>query len=77
MNKSWVSNIKRLIENLSNWNKVSYGNIFRKKKRLIGRMEGIDRKLMEGDNERLSNLKKELWTEYNNILKHEKAYWFQ
>lgn len=74
---SWDENINRLTVNLSRWNKLIYGNIVSKKRRLIGRMEGIDRKLMEGHNERLVQLKKDLWTEYNTILKHKEAYWFQ
>lgn len=43
----------------------------------MGRLEGIDRKLLEGPNERLGHLKKDLWTQYNSILDHEEAFWFQ
>lgn len=54
-----------------------YGNIFKRKKRLLARLEGIDRKLLEGPSERLSHLKRDLWGQYNAILDQEEVYWFQ
>lgn len=72
----WNSNIRRLTTSLARWNNDVYGNIFRQKKRILACLEGIDRKLLESPNERLSHLKKELWTHYNTLLDHEEAYWF-
>lgn len=54
-----------------------YGNIFKRKKRLLAHLEGIDRKLLEGPSERLSHLKRDLWGQYNAILDQEEVYWFQ
>lgn len=73
----WVTNINRLQHILRSWNRDVYGDIFKRKKQLIARMEGIDRKLLEGPNERLRQLKQDLWCQYNSLLDHEEAYWFQ
>lgn len=70
----WNVNISRLANCLTHWNQDVYGNLFKKKMRLLGHLEGIDRKLLEGLNERLSHLKKELWIQHNSILDHEEAY---
>lgn len=74
---SWNINIARLSKTLSTWNRTVFGNIFQRKKRLLGHLEGIDRQLINGSTERLSRLKQDLWTEYNSLLDQEEAYWFQ
>lgn len=73
---SWNMNIARLTSRLIQWNQDVYGNLFKRKRRLLGRLEGIDRALFQGPNERFFQLKKELWTQYNSILDQEEAYWF-
>lgn len=72
---SWNENIDRVTTNLKSWNKHVFGNIFQKKQRLIKRLEGINNKLMIAPNERLCNLKNELWLEYQSIVQQEEAYW--
>lgn len=74
---SWEVNIERLTTNLRVWNKECFGNIFRRKKRILARLGGILRKLLERENDRLLNLRNTVWNEYNLILSQEKAYWFQ
>lgn len=74
---SWNTNIARLTSRLIQWNQDVYGNHFKRKRRLLDRLEGIDRALFQGPNERFFQLKKELWTQYNSILDQEEAYWFQ
>lgn len=73
----WNTNVSRLTACLTHWNRHTYRNIFKWKRRLLGRMEGIDRTLLVHPNERLSQLKKDLWTEYNSMLDQEEAFWFQ
>lgn len=74
---SWNINIARLSKTLSTWNRTVFGNIFQRKKRLLGHLEGIDRQFINGSTERLSRLKQDLWTEYNSLLDQDEAYWFQ
>jgi hypothetical protein len=71
----WADNIQRMASNLSIWNKEVFGNIFKRKQRILRRLEVINRKLLEGNNDRLTILKQNLWTEYNTIIKDEEAYW--
>lgn len=70
----WTENITHLTHVFTSWNRHTYGNIFRRKKRLLARLEGVDRSLMEGPNERLSHLKADLWAQYNSLLDQEE-YW--
>lgn len=57
---SWNDNITRLSKSLSVWNREVFGNIFKRKKRIISRLEGIQRVLLSGGNDRLLLLKKDL-----------------
>lgn len=74
---SWNDNISRLSNTLKAWNHDVFGNIFKKKKRILDRLEGIQCGLLQGNNERLLGLKEELWDEYCSILLQEEAYWYQ
>lgn len=67
----------RTQKSLHHWNIEVYGNLFKRKRHLLARLEGIDRKILEGPNERLQALKKDIWAQYNSLLDHEEAYWFQ
>lgn len=60
--------------NLRVWNRDVFGNIFKRKRRLLGIIEGINRKLIDQHNERLANLRQDLWKEYTSILSQEEAY---
>lgn len=73
---SWGENICRLTASLKIWNKAVYGNIFRKKQRILRWLEGINCILMTSNIQRLCSLRDRLWEEYNSILNHEEAYWF-
>lgn len=44
---SWSDNISRLSKNLKDWNHDVFGNIFKRKRRIIGRLEGIQRVLLQ------------------------------
>lgn len=71
---SWDSNIQRLTSNLREWNRDVFGHIFRKKHRIIKRLEGIGNKLMSGVSPRLEELRKHLWADYNQLLQQEETY---
>lgn len=73
----WEENIQRLTSNLQTCNKEVLGNIFKKKHRLLKRLEGINKVLLRGPNERLMSLRDDLWQEYNMPVTHEESYWFQ
>ncbi|KAJ1390238.1 Endonuclease/exonuclease/phosphatase superfamily [Sesbania bispinosa] len=73
---TWPNNIKRFSSNIVEWNSLVFGNIFRKKKRLLNRLQGIQGKLLQGPNPFLSSLRISLWEEYSQVLDHEEAYWY-
>jgi hypothetical protein len=54
-----------------------FGNIFKRKQRILKRLEGINRVLQEGNNDHLIQLKFELWEEYRLITQQEENYCFQ
>lgn len=74
---SWVDNISRLTLSLKDWNRDVFGNIFRRKQRILSRLEGINKVLLEHENVRLEALREILWGDYALVVQQEEAYWYQ
>lgn len=72
-----VDAIQRILEKLIPWNKERFGNIFYKKRKLMGRLEGIQKSLSQFYSSFLVNLERTLIQEYNDVLKQEELFWFQ
>lgn len=53
-----------------------FGHIFKRKHRIIKRLEGINKVLLSRSIPRLINLGDDLWNEYN-MINHEECYWFE
>lgn len=53
-----IQNVERCSDNLKHWNQNVFGNIFNCKKRLLARLEGIERKLTLSPNPYLLKLRK-------------------
>ena len=70
-------NIKAVTDSLSTWNKECFGNVFRNKRRLWARIEGVQRKLTERRTNNLLKLEKKLQRELDLILRQEELIWFQ
>jgi len=70
-----------LLHHLSNalkkWNKKIVGNLFRRRKELWSRIEGIQRQLAIGHNRSLIKLKANLRCELDNTLDQIETLWFQ
>ncbi|GLT57157.1 hypothetical protein SLA2020_301450 [Shorea laevis] len=58
------------------WSRDTFGNLFKRKKVILARLEGIHRSLSINHNNFLVNLEKELSQEYAEILKCEADIWF-
>ncbi|KAK4492627.1 hypothetical protein RD792_003445 [Penstemon davidsonii] len=67
--------IGNLPEAMRDWNGRSFGNIFAKKRRLLARINGIQKNLCLGDHPFLISLETELIHEYNDVLKQEELLW--
>lgn len=62
---------------LRQWNNEVFGNIFKRKKEYIRRLNGITRKLSGSPNPYLEKLQRRLWNEYEGVLLQEELLSFQ
>lgn len=74
---SWKDNVDRFTSSITTWNRDIFGNIFQRKKRLLARLEGVNRALLNHDSLRLLTVRDNLWNEYSDTLHQEEAYWYQ
>jgi len=72
-----VSNLYNLAAELSTWNKEVFGNLFRRKRKLWGRIEGIQRRLAAGAPLYLLKLERRLRLDLNQTLDQIAMSWFQ
>ena len=60
---------------VSVWNKLVFGNIFQRKKRVLARMSGVQGALASNPSDSLSRLETSLREQYLNILNLEEDFW--
>lgn len=73
----WLQAVDTFQDKATYWNMHCFGNIFYRKRRLMARMEGINKKLTMAGNNHLSKLLNKLWSEYDNVLSQEEMFWRQ
>lgn len=61
---SWPVTISWLTDRIKEWNKDIFGNINKRKRIIINRLNGIDRANLEGTNPYLNHLQEILWKDY-------------
>ena len=76
-NKPLGTNILTLVQEIPEWNKTTFGNIFRRKRHLLARLNGLQRLLAISKAQHYINLDSKLRNELDNVLKQEEMYWFQ
>ncbi|XP_057444404.1 uncharacterized protein LOC130736609 [Lotus japonicus] len=69
--------MNNLKSDLCHWNINVFGNIFKRKRRLINRLNGIERNLNGVANSFLEDLKTKLWREYEDIIFQEEILWYK
>ncbi|KAL7226194.1 hypothetical protein ACSBR1_021345 [Camellia fascicularis] len=74
---SLCSKLQTLSHKASVWNKEVFGNIFRRKRWLLGRIEGIQASQAINYSHNLHNLELDLVDQYNTVLYQEELLWFQ
>lgn len=81
--KTWRSNLS-LVENiplvtaaLTDWNRTVFGHITHRKRIVLARLGGVQRRLALQYHGGLFKLEKKLHEEYNDILNQEELLWFQ
>ncbi|XP_028122805.1 uncharacterized protein LOC114319940 [Camellia sinensis] len=77
LNPSISLSLETLAQKASAWNKHVFGNIFRNKRWLIGRVEGIQKSQARYYSHNLHLLEMELVSQYNHTLYQEELLWFQ
>ncbi|RYR45945.1 hypothetical protein Ahy_A07g031714 [Arachis hypogaea] len=69
--------LEELATKLKGWNSEIFGNIFKRKRKIMSRLNGIQRAPSYGRNPWLENLEKRLSEELNTILDQEELFWMQ
>ncbi|KAK2356470.1 hypothetical protein QL285_093800 [Trifolium repens] len=83
MNSKWekdkdtVQSLHDLTTHLKKWNKETFGDIFKRKKEILGRLQGIQNSSNYGYSTFLENLEKELQDQLVVTLYQEECLWFQ
>ncbi|XP_057756534.1 uncharacterized protein LOC130975820 [Arachis stenosperma] len=72
-----LSALNNLTESLKKWNNETFGNIFRKKRRILNIIQGIQKSRLYGRNKFLDGLEKDLSEELEKILDQEEIFWLQ
>ena len=67
--------IKKFTTKAAKWNRVHFGNVFAKKRRVLARLSGIQRVMADGPSGFLINLEKQLQIDLSNILNQEEELW--
>ncbi|KAK1554545.1 hypothetical protein Q3G72_013786 [Acer saccharum] len=82
--RSWGSHgsdlpnkLKCMAASFKIWNKEVFGCIFHRKRRIIARLQGIQRSLSERSNPWLASLEIKLREEYDLIVDQEETFWLQ
>lgn len=74
---SWPTAISSLTKKIQDWNRNVFGNINKRKRDLIRRLNGIDKANPEWTNTFLNQLQEVLWKDYERILLQEENKWIQ
>ncbi|KAL1316390.1 hypothetical protein AAHE18_15G062500 [Arachis hypogaea] len=74
---SWSNSVHNFQRALKDWNNSVLGNIFKRKKRILFRLQGIANFLSNGVNHYLKDLQFWLCKEYEEVLAQEELLWFQ
>lgn len=76
-NLALTDNIHNLVPELKSWNDKVFGCIAKKKNRLMARIAGVQKKLLNDKHEGLFKLDRKLQKELEEVLRQEELHWFQ
>ncbi|KAL7171208.1 hypothetical protein ACSBR2_035953 [Camellia fascicularis] len=81
---SWLNKDFKLLEAINNftqnvktWNREVFGNIFKRKRNLLARIEGIQKNQAQVFSHNLHILEKDLLKQFNSTFFQEEILWFQ
>lgn len=73
----WNDKVHKLQNALREWNCDVFGNIFKRKKRLLKRLDKISGKMVGNFSLRLQFTHDKIWREYEEVLVQEEVLWYQ
>lgn len=76
-NEDTLYNTCKLASTLKQWNKLTFGNIHKRKSRILARLEGIQKCLGLGCTNGLIKLERKLRMDLKDTLMQEELLWFQ
>ncbi|XP_031131901.1 uncharacterized protein LOC116033288 [Ipomoea triloba] len=76
-NLHFMDNIPSVTVALSDWNRTVFGNIFHRKKIVLARLEGVQRRYSTNPHRGIVRLEQKLIEEYQTILHQEELLWYQ
>lgn len=76
-NGNLINNLEVTANTLGTWNMDTFGNIFRRKRKILARLAGIQRAIANAAPTRILKLETKLQLELDEILKQEELLWFQ
>lgn len=76
-NNAYVDMVWDFTPKILQWNKVTFGNIFKRKMRLLARLGGIQLALEVNPTRSLGRLEKKLKKELEEVLTPEELFWHQ
>ena len=76
-NALWSDNVTHFSQVASAWNHEIFGNIHKRKSRLINRLHGVQCASLNELNPNLEELQSKLWLDYETVLFEEETLWFQ
>ncbi|XP_075665226.1 uncharacterized protein LOC142634861 [Castanea sativa] len=75
--RSLRESIENFSRKASDWNKHHFGNIFGRKKRVMARLNGIQKAIASHPSHSLNEMEKTLHEELNTLLEQEEEFWVQ
>ncbi|XP_065617683.1 uncharacterized protein LOC136064428 [Quercus suber] len=75
LNRPFPNATNRPFQKVRKWNMEVFGNVFAKKRRVLARINGVQKSLAISPNESLLRLEKQLIEEYASILLQEEEFW--
>lgn len=76
--ESLHSNLKHMAQTLTRWNQETFGDIHKKKNRILARLEGIQKSMGSQDNRGgLIKLERKLRKQLDEVLEQEELLWYQ
>ncbi|XP_028777441.1 uncharacterized protein LOC114734096 [Neltuma alba] len=74
---SWLEGVKKFQKEAPKWHDQHVGNLGKKKKDIVKRLEGIDRHRRTHDHPGLRRLEEKLWAQYQKIILQEELQWYE